>query len=125
MNKTIILATAFLLISNISIAKDLYRAPSAGDKGAYYVLESKKLSDGVFQVLSSRIGKGNAYTDFTELKINCKTKQYVELAGGEEDGAKDMPTKELKNWSDQSKWTSLVNGSSKYDLVKYVCKKKK
>ncbi len=125
MIKTIILTIAFLSFSNISMAKDLYRGPSAGDKGEYYVLENKKIGDGLFQVLSSRIGKGNAYTDFTELKINCKTKQYFELAGGEEDGVKDKPSKELKDWSKQSKWTSLVNGSSKSDLVEYVCMKKK
>lgn len=125
MNKMIFFIVALLSISNISMAKDLYRAPSAGDKGAYYILESKELGDGVLQVLSSRIGKGNASTDFTELKVNCKTKQYFVLALGEENGAKDKPTEELKDWSKQSKWTSLVEGSSKYDLVEFVCKKKK
>jgi hypothetical protein len=79
----------------------------------------------IFQVLSSRIGKGNAYTDFTELKVDCKLKQYFEVAGSEEDGAKDKPTKPLKDISDQSKWTSLVADSSKNDLVEYICKKKK
>ncbi len=125
MIKAIIVTIALLSISNISIAKELYRASSAGDQGSYYILESKELGDGIMQVLSSRIGKGNAYTDFTELKINCKTKQYFELAGGDEDGAKDKPTEQLKDWSKKSKWTSLVNGSSKYDLVEYVCRKKK
>jgi hypothetical protein len=124
MNKSIILAITLLSISNISIAKELYRAPSAGDQGSYYILESKELDDGIVQILTSRIGKGNAYTDFTELKVNCKTKQYLEIAGGEEDGAKDNPTETLKDRSKQSKWTTLVIGSSKYDLVEYVCKRK-
>jgi hypothetical protein len=48
MKKTIILTAKLFSISNISIAKDLYRAPSAGDIGTYYILESKELSDGVF-----------------------------------------------------------------------------
>jgi hypothetical protein len=74
-------------------------------------------------VLTSRIGKGNAYTDFTELKVNCKTKQYFELAGASEDGKKDAPTAPLNDWSSRSKWTSLVTGSSKYDLVTHVCRK--
>ena len=105
------------------LAKELYRAPSAGDSGTYYVLKREKLDDAQFKVLASRIGKGNAYTDFTELKINCKTKQYFELAGASEDGKKEAPTAPLKDWSSRSKWTSLVTGSSKYDLVTHVCRK--
>ncbi|NTU73252.1 hypothetical protein HGB07_03730 [Candidatus Roizmanbacteria bacterium] len=125
MNKTIILIVAMLSVSNVSVAKELYRAQSAGDQGSYYILESKELENGILQVLSSRVGKGNAYTDFTKLKVNCITKQYFEIAGGEENGAKDNPTEALKDRSKQSKWTSLVIGSSKYDLVEFVCKKKK
>lgn len=120
-----LLIVSVLVVPSGTFAKELYRAPSSGDSGAYYVLRSKKLDNGEFQVLTSRIGKGAAHTDFTELKVNCKTKQYFELAGSSEDGAKEMPTGELKDWSSRSKWTSLVNGSSKYDLVNYVCNKRK
>ena len=124
MKRTILLGVTLGLLSNISVAKDLYRASTLGDKGTYYVLETKKLQDSTIQVLTSRIGPGNAYTDFTELKINCQTQKFFELAGGEEDGAKDKPTKPLKDLSTNSKWTSLVIGSSKHDLVEYVCNKK-
>ena len=125
MKKAVSSILVLLFTATFSSAKELYRAPSAGDQGSYYIIESKKLNDGFIQVLSSRIGKGNAYTDFTELKVNCKLKQYFELAGSEEDGAKDYPTKPLQDRSNQSKWTSLVTGSSKYDLVENVCNKKK
>ena len=111
-----------LVLPSATFANDLYRKPSAGDKGSYYILESETLEDGTIKVLSSRIGKGNAYTDFTELKVNCESQQYFELAGSSEDGAKQKPSKPLKDWSENSKWTSLVTGSSKYDLVQYVCK---
>lgn len=124
MMKNAIMTLSILIFTvTFSNAKELYRAPSAGYQGSYYIIESKKLNDGIIQVLSSRIGKGNAYTDFTELKVNCKLKQYFEVAGSEEDGAKDKPTEQLQDRSDQSKWTSLVTGSSKYDLVEYICKK--
>ncbi len=125
MKKTIAIIIAFLTVANFAIAKELYRAPSAGDKGAYYILKTQKITDDVIKILTSRVGKGSAYTDFTELKVNCKTRQYFEFAGGYEDGAKDRPTNNLKDWSKQSKWTSLVKGSSKYDLVEYICKKKR
>jgi len=111
--------------SSIAMAKDLYRAPSAGDSGAYYVLRSEKLDGGQVKVLTSRIGKGSEYTDFTELKINCQSREYLVLAGGSEDGAKEKPSKALKDWSKDSKWTSLVSGSSKSDLVGHVCGKRK
>ncbi|BBN81339.1 hypothetical protein PA25_13240 [Pseudoalteromonas sp. A25] len=110
-------------ISSIAFAKDMYRSPGAGDSGAYYILESKNLGGNVVEVLSSRIGKNDAYTDFTRLKVNCETRQYFTLAGLSEDGAKSKPTKALKDWSKNSKWSKLVPGSSKYDLVDFVCAK--
>ncbi|MCF7354228.1 MULTISPECIES: hypothetical protein [Vibrio] len=119
--------TAIMLISVTSFcdAKELYREPTARDSGTYYVLTHEKMEPNVSKVLTNRIGKGNEYTSFTELKINCASKQYFELAGSIEDGVQEKPTKPLKDWSSKSKWTSLVSGSSKYDLVQFVCKKNK
>ena len=121
MKKTFIILICMLLFVSYANAKELYRASSAGDKGTYYILSKQAIGDNTFQVLTSRIGKNNAYTDFTELKINCNTMQYYTLAGSEEDGAKEVPSKALKDWSKNSKWTSLVTGSSKYDLTIHVC----
>lgn len=86
---------AVLLLSTVpsSFAKELYRSEIPGDSGTYYVLNREKTSDGLIKVLTSRIGKGNEYTDFTELNINCEAKQYFELAGSSEDGAKESPSK--------------------------------
>jgi hypothetical protein len=120
MKKVIVGFSFVMLMAGFSSAKELYRAPSAGDKGTYYIIDKKQVNNMV-QVLTSRIGKNNAYTDFTKLRINCDTKQFFVLAGSEEDGAKDNPSSELKDYSQNSKWTSLVQGSSKYDLVMYVC----
>ena len=114
---------AIMTVSINSYAKEIYRAPSPGDSGTYYVLSREKIENGMIKVITSRVGKGNEYTDFTEMKINCASKQYFELAGSSEDGAQEKPSKPLKDWSGQSKWTSLVAGSSKYDLVQFICKK--
>ncbi|MCS0379749.1 hypothetical protein [Vibrio diabolicus] len=121
MKSAIIICLLFTFSFSLQ-AKELYRAPSAGDSGAYYVLKQSKQTDGTIKVLTSRVGKGKAYTDFTELKINCKKRLYFTLAGSSEEGAKSKPSKPLKDWSKNSKWTSLVNGSSKSDLVYYVCR---
>lgn len=114
---------AIMTVSINSYAAEIYRAPSSGDSGTYYVLSREKIENGMIKVITSRVGKGNEYTDFTEMKINCASKQYFELAGSSEDGAQEKPSKPLKDWSGQSKWTSLVAGSSKYDLVQFICKK--
>lgn len=122
--KKIIYAITFTVCSFSVFANEMYRAPSFGDSGTYFIVTSEKGGDGILTVLSSRIGKDNAYTDFTKLKVNCASKQYFELGGSSEDGAKKSPSKSLKDWSN-SKWTSLVPGSSKSDLVHYVCSKHK
>lgn len=122
MKKFILLSVA-AIYSLSAVSGELYRAPSAGDSGTYYVLELTKLKDGNIKVLTSRIGKGRAYTDFTELKINCEKMTYFTVAGSSEDGAKNNPSTILKDWSKGSKWTPLTYGSSKSDLVTYVCRK--
>jgi hypothetical protein len=66
----------------------MYRSPSAGDAGAYFILSHEKQTDGTITVLSSRISKNDAYTDFTQLKVNCTSQQYFTLAGNGEDGKK-------------------------------------
>jgi hypothetical protein len=118
----IISILVLVIFSNLASANELYRAPSPGDSGAYYIIEKQNLGGSIIRIVSSRIGKGNGYTDFTELKVNCKSKQYFTTAGASEDGAKQKPSKQLKDWSKNSKWASLVTGSSKYDLVRYVCR---
>ena len=112
-----------MLIPIVSNANEQYRAPRAGDYGDYYIIESEVLENGLIRALCSRIGKGRAYTDFTEVLVDCSTQKYLEIAGSSEDGARAQPTKPLKKYNTRGKWTSLVVGSSKYDLVQYVCKK--
>ncbi|MEZ7277241.1 hypothetical protein [Pseudoalteromonas sp. 68 DY56-GL68] len=121
--KRFILFVILGVIFGQAYAGELYRAPSAGDSGKYFVLENENLGGRIIKVLTSRVGKNNEYTDFTQLKINCNTNQYFTLAGSSEDGAKDNPSKPLKDWSTNSKWTGLIVGSSKYDLVNYICRK--
>lgn len=117
-------ATLSLFIPLACSGAELYRAPSAGDSGEYYILKQETIDDGMFKVLSNRIGKGAAYTDFTELKVDCKSRQYFELTGGEADGKQMTPPSTLTARKN-SKWVSLVPGSSKSDLVTFICSRKK
>jgi len=116
----------FLLFTTLSLslsANTLYRAASSCDKGAYYIVESKPLENNKFYVLTSRVGKNKAYTDFTKLNIDCGSMKYFELAGSSVDGFQEKPTKKFNDWSKNPKWVSLVNSSSKSNLVHFICKK--
>lgn len=82
----------------------------AGDKGKYILMEAKRTGD-VVASLHKRIGVNE--TAYSRVESNCTTKQYRDI-GYSEDG----PTVIKPN---PGKWTALVEGSSKSDLVKFVC----
>lgn len=86
-----------------------------GDKGKYYLLSVEK-NGNLFEVIHKRIGLDS--TGFSKTKINCSTKQYQDLGYGEDsiNNIKEYPSVQ---------WTSLVSGSSKSDLVNFVCSKYK
>ena len=82
-----------------------------GDKGKYYLIESKKTGD-LVQALHKRVGVDSV--GFTRTETNCKTRQMRELGYGEgsPNNIKTNPTK----------WFDLVPGSSKSDLAIFLCK---
>ena len=52
---------------------------------------------------------------FSLIDINCKSKKYKDLGYGEDS------VSNIKRYP-SSRWTSLTKGSSKSDLVNFVCK---
>lgn len=82
-----------------------------GDKGKYYLLESKRTGN-IVQAFNKRVGVDTV--DITKTETNCKTRQMRELGHGEgtTENIKESP----------SKWFDLVPGSSKSDLAHFVCK---
>lgn len=82
-----------------------------GDKGKYFLLEKKKIGN-IYQVLHKRVGVDSIGYSLTE--INCETMQMREL-GYSETSVKDIQKK-------PTKWFDLISGSSKSDLVNFVCK---
>jgi len=101
---------------------ELYRPPSAGDAGAYYIISVKRETGPYLRAVTSRVGKNKAYTDFTEIRVNCDTKQYRYLAGASAEGYHLVLPKKLTPGS-KDKWTNIIRGSSKYDAVTYLCAK--
>lgn len=84
----------------------------SGDKGMYYLLEARQ-GDGVIKTLHKRVGIDA--TGYTRSEINCGTMQYREIGYSE-----TSPTAISEK---AGNWTELVDGSSKSDLVKFVCRR--
>lgn len=83
-----------------------------GDKGKYFLLESKRSGD-IVAALHKRVGPDSV--GYTRTETNCATMKMRELGYSE-----DSPTA-IKN--NPTKWFDLVPGSSKSDLAKFVCRK--
>jgi hypothetical protein len=117
MKKSIIAATltTLAIMSSSAQSDELFRS-AAGDKGTYYLMDMQTdvPSSGFARTTHRRVGPGNAYTDYTITDINCLTHTY-RVRGNAED---KMP-KIGKGGS--KKYTPIVRGSSKSDLVLYSC----
>ena len=83
------------------------------DKGKYYLLDSKTKA-GITTTLHKRVGVNE--TGYSKTEINCKTNQYRGM-GYSEDGPDKLA-------GTPGKWTDVLSGSSKSDLVNFVCSRK-
>lgn len=117
MNYTKIIVTTLLIGLPLSaIASKATPIPRSipGDKGKYFLLEMTK-NGNIIKTLHKRIGV--AEVGFSRTEINCANMQYKDIGYGEGSPA------QIKNYPPgRTKWTSLVEGSSKSDMVKFVCK---
>ena len=83
------------------------------DKGKYYLLEAKT-KGGITTTLHKRVGVNE--TGYSKTEINCKSMQYRDI-GYSEDGPDKLA-------GAPSKWTDVFSGSSKSDLVNFMCSRK-
>lgn len=110
MKKHICMALVASLSTTASFAAEQLIPRSMADKGQYYLLE-KREKGGITTTLHKRIGVHA--TGYSKTKINCKTKQYRDM-GYSEAGPEKMTVVD-------GQWTELLSGSSKSDLVNFVC----
>lgn len=83
----------------------------AGDQGKYYLISSKR--EGILiKTLHKRVGLDS--TGYTKTEINCSNMTYRETGYSEvsANAIQDSP----------GAWSELMQGSSKSDLVHFVCK---
>lgn len=83
------------------------------DKGTYYLLEAKT-KDGITITIHKRVGVNE--TGYSKTEINCKSIQYRDM-GYSEAGPDKIA-------GSPGKWTDVLSGSSKSDLVNFVCSRK-
>jgi hypothetical protein len=107
----LLVAACTLAATGAFAAETLIPRSMPGDKGKYYLIESKKVGD-IVQSLHKRVGVDSV--GFTRAETNCKTRQMREIGYGE-----NSPTNIKTN---PTKWFDLVPGSSKSDLAIFVCK---
>jgi hypothetical protein len=107
----LLVAACCLAVVGVHAAETLIPRSMPGDKGKYYLIESKKTGD-IVQALHKRVGVDSV--GFTRTETNCKTRQMRELGYGE-----DSPNNIKAN---PAKWFDLVPGSSKSDLAIFVCR---
>jgi len=86
---------------------------SSFEKAKYYLISVEK--DGqYYKTIHSRISSQS--TGYSVTRIDCSSQKYQDLGYGDHQSSITMYKK--------LNWATLVSGSSKSDLVNYVCKKK-
>jgi hypothetical protein len=86
---------------------------SGDDRAKYYLISKKDSSNGLIETIHSRVSKQS--TGYTKTLINCADLTYKVL------GYSDVSIAELAS-SSSNPFTDIVSGSSKSDLVLFVCR---
>lgn len=112
-----ILAAGMMIVATAwgvrALAEEIQIPRSMADKGKYYLLDVKTKGD-IATSLHKRVGVNE--TGYSKTEINCKSMQYRDM-GYSEDGADKIT-------GSPGKWTDVLAGSSKSDLVNFVCSRK-
>lgn len=87
--------------------------PRTAQERAQYYLISVERDGEFFTTLHSRISSMSR--GFSLTRIDCRSRRYQDLGYGDDDKAN------VSMYSRTPQWTNLVRGSSKYDLVNFVC----
>jgi hypothetical protein len=118
--KTLSMVSLLLLLSSAASATEVYRYIKGSD-GKYYILEREQLVAGFLEILASKTNKDSISTDFIRIRINCNKMRFILLANSTEIGSRKLPIKPLNYLSKNSEWRKLEMGTSRYNLVNFVC----
>ncbi|MEB3244382.1 MAG: hypothetical protein VKJ06_00130 [Vampirovibrionales bacterium] len=105
------LLTALVCYPAFAVSPKIYRTEGFAN---YYLLTATRNGD-IIRTTTKRVGKNE--TGFTLSENNCRTKQFKELGYGE--GTSETSIKLHKS----TQWSDLFPGSSRQDLMDFVCTK--
>ncbi|CAM2894812.1 hypothetical protein [Vibrio rarus] len=88
--------------------------PRSLSEGAKYYLVSVESDGEYLRSIHSRISSTNH--GYSVTRIDCNKRRYQDLGYGENNKANITMYNNVK-------WNNIVSGSSKYDLVSFVCSK--
>lgn len=96
-----------------ALAETLIPRSWEGDRGRYYLVEMQ-VQGNIVKATSKRVGLTE--TGYTKTETNCSNMTMREMGYSSTSPAaiKSQPTK----------WFDLVDGSSKSDLAKFVCRRR-
>lgn len=110
---TFALIVAGALSVNPAIGAEVPIPRTMADKGKYFLLAQTQAGE-IITTVHKRVGMNEI--GYSKTEINCKAGQYRDM-GYSEDGPEKIKVV-------PSKWTDTLNGSSKSDLVSFVCSRK-
>lgn len=108
----VIFCSSVVCVSAHSSETQYHRTMS--DKGKYFLLDAQEKA-GIITTIHKRIGVSEV--SYSKTEINCKTNQYRDMGYGEEGPDR------IKLFT--GKWTDAYSGSSKSDLLNFVCTHKR
>jgi len=89
------------------------KIPRTMDDNAGYFLLSVRCENGLIETIHKR--ESSESVGFSKTLINCSKMMYKDIGYGE------GSIKNLKDYETPSDWTSVIMGSSKSDLVNFIC----
>lgn len=114
MRKLIFITAILGFISQAANAGEGELIPRSMYEKANYYLISVKPDDKYLQTLHSRVSAMSH--GYSVTRIDCTNRRYQDLGYGEDNQSN------IKMY-DKAQWSGLVTGSSKSDLVTFVCSK--
>lgn len=109
--RRLILVSTIALAWQIAVAEELIPR-SMAEKAEYFLISAEKDGEYLKTVHRRTSSWGTGYS---VTRIDCNNKRYMDLGYG--DGSQSN----IKLY-DKTQWTKPIQGSSKSDLVNFVCK---
>ena len=102
--------TILVLVCSFTAAETLIPR-TMEEKAKYYLVEQK----GTSIIRTIHVRKSAYSTGYSVTEINCSNRAYRDMGYGEDSRSN------IKMYEPPGKWTRLIKGSSKSDLVTFVC----